>query len=292
MLTTWLVPSVALERRSNAFVVCRHVHSATEWERVREASGRHAYPTKEEAEFTADLAFAVAIRLSAWAVKRGRAKLSLPRWTIKPQETGRRDFLVSLPPELLRREAMVGIGLRLGLSPPAELACSIPARRSLAEGFAPTTFRHAVFIGAGNLSYKMVAGPLAPRFFPGPGGDAALCVVKYAQLIRSDDTIQLSIEAIADWVENLICDCPWAHHATANLSLWQSCSTADPQDTPPRSLLYLTCPGLPGRSCRLSTPGVRVVYRLWGEPPEGSSARLVLPPPPRSPRLLHRSKRT
>ena len=188
--------------------VCRHVHSETEWDRVREASGRYAYPTKEEAEFTADLAFAVAIRLSAWAVKRGRAKLSLPRWTIKPQETGRRDFLVSLPPELLRREAMVGIGLRLGLSPPAELACSIPARRSLAEGFAPTTFRHAVYIGAGNLPYKMVAGPLAPRFFPGPDGDAALCVVKYAQLIRSDDTIQLSIEAIADWVENLICDCP------------------------------------------------------------------------------------
>ncbi len=103
---------------------------------------------------------------------------------------------------------MVGIGLRLGLSPPAELACSIPARRSLAEGFAPTTFRHAVYIGAGNLPYKMVAGPLAPRFFPGPDGDAALCVVKYAQLIRCDDTIQLSIEAIADWVENLICDCP------------------------------------------------------------------------------------
>ena len=43
--------------------------------------GSWTYATGGEAEFTAELAFAIAITLSVWAVQQGRAKLRMPpRW--------------------------------------------------------------------------------------------------------------------------------------------------------------------------------------------------------------------
>ena len=119
--------------------VCRHVHAEDEWERTRGPTGRWEYPTGEEAEFTAELAFGTATRLSFWAVRMGRAKLRLARFPITPTETGRRDIMIRLPPSATRLDAMVGMGLRLGLGPPAAIAHHLPRFRSLAEGVEPST---------------------------------------------------------------------------------------------------------------------------------------------------------
>ena len=73
--------------------------------------GRWWYPTAEEAEFTADLCFYLAVAMSHWAVRVGRAKLRLPRFSVVPQETGDRVAWLKFPAETLREEAMPSCGL-------------------------------------------------------------------------------------------------------------------------------------------------------------------------------------
>lgn len=171
-------------------------------------NGRYEYDTAEEAEFTAEFAFATAVRLSYWAVRVGRAKLRLARHPIMPTETGRRDIMLKLPASATRADAMVGMGLRLGLDPPTSIAHNIPRLRSLAGNPDPTSMKNAVYIGNGSAKYKLPAGPLAPAFRPGPDGDAATCVLLWAEKLQKDPVLQNAVEVIAPWVENLICDCP------------------------------------------------------------------------------------
>ena len=78
------------------------VHDEHEWDRSRDAKGRWTFPTKEEADYTAALAFAIATALSRWAVKKGFAKLRIPRWPVEPVETGDRTHTLRLPPAHLR----------------------------------------------------------------------------------------------------------------------------------------------------------------------------------------------
>ena len=139
--------------------VCRHIHDAHEWDRTQMPNGRYEYPTAEEAEFTAEFAFGTAVRLSYWAVRMGRAKLKLARHPIMPTETGRRDIMLKLPPSATRSEAMIGMGLRLGLDPPASIAHNIPRLRSLAAGIDPTSMKHAVYVGNGSAKCKLPAAP-------------------------------------------------------------------------------------------------------------------------------------
>ena len=187
---------------------CRHTHDPTEWDRRPDPSGHGwVYPTSEEAEFTAEMAFLCAVQLSVWAVKTGRARLWIPRWPPRPCETGRRDLLLQVPAVLLRREAMAGLGLRLGLRPPRSIGHNLPALRSTENCSSPTDWPNAVYIGAGCPRHKLAPGVLAPRYRPGPDGDAATCVALYARDMMSDSELWNAISAIAPWVENLICDC-------------------------------------------------------------------------------------
>ena len=68
---------------------CHHVHSSSEWTPYRGTNGAMVYPSSGEAEYTADLAFAMAVALSWWAVRNGRAKLWVPRAPMA-QEAGNR----------------------------------------------------------------------------------------------------------------------------------------------------------------------------------------------------------
>eukprot|EP00972_Heterocapsa_arctica_P008719 1278444-Heterocapsa_arctica.AAC.1 len=47
---------------------CQHTHAADEWKPFWHGSG-WSYPSSGEAEYTADLAFAVAVALSWWAAR-------------------------------------------------------------------------------------------------------------------------------------------------------------------------------------------------------------------------------
>ena len=94
-------------------------HSKSYWTPYRGRDGAMVYPSSGEAEYTADLAFAIAVALSWWAVRTGRAKLNVPRAPIV-QEAGNRVGWADMPPQVMRRWVMAATAVRLGLKPPAE----------------------------------------------------------------------------------------------------------------------------------------------------------------------------
>ena len=80
--------------------LCAHTHASHEWKPWTE-HGQRVYPSKEEAEYSAGLAFAIAVSLSWWAVRVGKAVLQVPR--MPPMETvGRREHWLELHPQSMR----------------------------------------------------------------------------------------------------------------------------------------------------------------------------------------------
>jgi hypothetical protein len=68
---------------------CHHVHSTDEWKPWWDAAAnRWTYPSAAEQEYTAELAFAIAVAASAWAVRAGRASMRIPRWRPDPGSSG------------------------------------------------------------------------------------------------------------------------------------------------------------------------------------------------------------
>ena len=65
---------------------CHHTHSRSEWTPYRTPDGSWKYPSTGEAEYTADLAFAIAVALSWWAsAQAGPSCKSLERQSSKMQ---------------------------------------------------------------------------------------------------------------------------------------------------------------------------------------------------------------
>ena len=93
---------------------CHHVHSKSEWTPYRGAEGAMIYPSSGEAEYTADLAFAMALALSWWAVRNGRAKLRVPRAPVA-SEAGKRVGWTDMPLQVMRSWVMAAAAVRLGL---------------------------------------------------------------------------------------------------------------------------------------------------------------------------------
>ena len=98
---------------------CHRVHSKSDWTLYRGKGGTMVYPSSGEAEYTADLAFAIAVALSWWAVRNGRAKLHVPHAPIV-QEAGSRVGWADMPPQVTRSWVMAATAVRLGLTPPAK----------------------------------------------------------------------------------------------------------------------------------------------------------------------------
>ena len=83
---------------------CHHTHGADEWQPYLQ-DGQRVFPSKEEAEYTASLAFGIAVSASWWAVRMGLAKLHVPRFPFV-ETAGRRTLASYRPP----RPAGVGNG--------------------------------------------------------------------------------------------------------------------------------------------------------------------------------------
>ena len=117
---------------------CHHVHSVTEWEPQQHGQER-SYPSAEEAEYTAPLAFAIAVSASWWAARMPLAGC-----------VGRREAWLSFDPRSLREWAMTPLALSLGLGAPcASEAARIPPRMTVealqqADGTLPP---NAVYVG-------------------------------------------------------------------------------------------------------------------------------------------------
>ena len=97
---------------------CHHLHDPHEWDPWRDPqSGSRVYSSHEEAEYSAGLAFSVAVAASWWAVRARVATLRVPR--MPPLQTaGDRRSWLEFDPRTLREWAMAPLALMIGLRPP------------------------------------------------------------------------------------------------------------------------------------------------------------------------------
>ena len=102
-------------------LLCHHTHHPEEWT-PWEKDGEVVYRSKEEAEYTAPLAFHIAVACSWWACRVGFAKLHVHRGPTVPC-VGRREHWLDIDPRALREWA-VALAITLGLRPvdPSEAA--------------------------------------------------------------------------------------------------------------------------------------------------------------------------
>ena len=91
---------------------CHHTHAADEWQPYLQ-DGQRVFPSKEEAEYTASLAFGVAVSASWWAARMGLAKLHVPRFPFV-ETAGRREHWLQIGPRGLREWAMARTAIALG----------------------------------------------------------------------------------------------------------------------------------------------------------------------------------
>eukprot|EP00435_Cladocopium_sp_Y103_P073341 s50_g43.t1 len=125
---------------------CHHTHSVDEWTPYT-APGRHIYPSKEEAEYTAVLAYAIAVSASWWAARVGVAKLHVPRM---PQfhTVGRREHWLDTDPRALREWAMVPLAVSLGLTAALQSRPGLPVRATVeAKQVAPDQLESGCIYG-------------------------------------------------------------------------------------------------------------------------------------------------
>lgn len=94
---------------------CQHSHDPKEWDPYL-VHGKAVFPSKEEAEYTAPLAFAIAVSVSWWACRMGKAKLHIPRMPAVERH-GRREHWVGLDARSMRQWAMAPSPLVLGYDP-------------------------------------------------------------------------------------------------------------------------------------------------------------------------------
>ena len=94
---------------------CHHTHAADEWQPYLQR-GQRVFPSKEEAEYTASLAFGIAVSASWWAARMGLAKLHVPRFPFV-ESAGRREHWLQIDPRALREWAMAPTAIALGLRP-------------------------------------------------------------------------------------------------------------------------------------------------------------------------------
>eukprot|EP00972_Heterocapsa_arctica_P056472 8332790-Heterocapsa_arctica.AAC.1 len=99
--------------------------------------------------------------------------MRLPR-PPRPSETGYRTEKLPFHPSHLRQLVMAGIGLRLGLQPPADLAGTIPTLLKISDAVTPPS--EAIYIGRGNFKRNLAKSRWATPFRPGPHGSAQDCV--------------------------------------------------------------------------------------------------------------------
>ena len=81
---------------SARWVDCWHVHALDEQKPRPAPGGGIIFVAKEEVQFTAMLAFYLAVEISVWAVQTGRARLKLPGFQIITVKMGTRVGWVGL----------------------------------------------------------------------------------------------------------------------------------------------------------------------------------------------------
>jgi hypothetical protein len=96
---------------------CHHIHDRGEWDPVPDGDG-YAFPSTMEAEYTAALAFNIAIAMTRAVVNQGWA-MAVPPF-IAAEEVGDRREACGRPAHCTRSTALPAVAGQLQLQPPAE----------------------------------------------------------------------------------------------------------------------------------------------------------------------------
>ena len=135
---------------------CHHTHAADEWQPYLQ-DGQRVFPSKKEAEYTATLAFGIAVSASWWAARMGLAKLHVPRFPFV-ETAGRREHWLQIDPRALREWAMAPTAIALGLRPthPEERART-PHRTRVVDVILEdkTLICGVVYVGRGHHSHRL-----------------------------------------------------------------------------------------------------------------------------------------
>ena len=177
---------------------CHHTHSKDEWgpylsqveDEVGTITQEWVYPGSAEAEYTAALAFNIALALSWWAIRVLGIKIRIPR-AVGPEESGNREGWARMPAAAPRRWMMAPLATRLPLEPPAQspgpwfaeewLSSARPSRVSAdtvavlgpADKDKPAVLPpDVVYVGHGNAKLRLPAGPWTSPFQVGIDGTA------------------------------------------------------------------------------------------------------------------------
>ena len=199
-----------VDELSSARGECRHTHDKHEWQPYKGPDGHLVYPTKLEQEYTAELAFHIAIALSLWAVRVRGYKMNVP----KPppvQETGDRCEWLQWPGGVMRQDALVGLGVRLQCPTPCRWAGDPTKGGGIPTLVSSATLSewpsHAVYIGPGHLKFKQARTEWSSQFTPGPDGSRDLCVRRYAAWLAGQSSQLRSKWARTLRGRLLVCEC-------------------------------------------------------------------------------------
>ena len=183
---------------------CHHQHAAWEWDRWEDTQGRHQFPSQEEAEYSATLAFAIAVLVSWWAVREGHARLHVPR--MPPLEAcGRRQHWLDIDPRAMRSWAMTPLAITLGLPPlhPEERA-RLPTLVRVADVLADDKLPpDVVYVGQGHHSHRVPRSQWASPFVQGHTCTTDDWLPLYVDFVLAN--LQAELPALQG--KRLACDC-------------------------------------------------------------------------------------
>ena len=202
---------------------CHHIHDPDEWKPWMSGDTKH-WPNEEEAEYTAALVFYIAVSASWWAMRRGHAKMKVPRLP-QIESTGDKRPWLRIHSKAFREWAMIPMALGLGIELPQ--AGGIPAHVAVKDldgwnldgktqgstseedhdttGGEPAELPAGhVYIGQGHRWHRLRRTKWASPFLPGVHGTASDCVGFYLDHIRKRDLVEQIKELQG---KTLVCDC-------------------------------------------------------------------------------------
>ena len=207
---------------------CRHTHSPGEWRTPRSAGGSR-FATSEEKEYTASLAYNIALALSWYALRRFNFPISVSR-PLSICDTGSRVGWTEIDPAAMRARAMAATGVRLGLAPPEEVPgawypanairqfCAwrlstsefgrqqqaVPKRACL-DQLDELQAKH-LYIGRGSVQRDLPCSEWGNPFKVGQHGSRDEVLEKFERRLRKTPQIWRAVGSLAGRV--LVCHCP------------------------------------------------------------------------------------
>ena len=195
------------------------------------SGGKRVYPSKEEAEYTAVLAFAIAVSASWWAVRKGLATLQVPRMPAFIA-VGRRKHWLDMDPRAMREWAMAPLAVTLGLT--AELRASrpgLPVRRLTTDVMIENNAlpAKATYVGQGSFHHRLSTTKWKSPWTPGHICEAGEWPARYIVHVRTSPLWDALPELAG---LSLVCDCPMDQLCEADLLVGLYFDATSPESSP------------------------------------------------------------